>query len=1107
MVTFITGRSGSGKTEYCFKSINALAQKNEKNMLLITPEQYNFTAERRLLSMLGEDKIGCVENSSFTRMYMENTRLYGGAVDELSKGARAAIMKKAITNVSAGLQLFGKRAFHTSFVKSMLDVYDEFKACGTSRADVFGVSQALGESQLTKKLADISLIIDEYEKITAGTYLDSACTLERLYDMLLENDYLAKRHVFIDGFNSFAENEYKIISLIFKKCAEVTVTLGLDSDKLGEEYGLFSHVNAVYKKLKSIAHDAGCEYKTKTLYANHKTRDEALLFCEKNIFSAGNEIFEKTPESIEIYSAKNIADECDYVSIKIKQALRNSVRARDIAVICRDKDKYSGELTGAFKKYEIPYFNDERQAVETQPLIVFIRYLLNTALYSFRSDDILSLVKTGLTDITPQDAAALENYIYVWSINGYKKWSAAFEAPPGGFKAQMTESDKRRLESLEKSRLYLFEKLNKFKNSIKNSTPAEIGKSIYYALFDFNVNKNLKGIAKSLYEIKKDSLAEEQGRVWELVMNILNQLAEIQGGAEMPLGEYADLFAEMAKSEDLGVLPQGLDNVIFASADRVRLDSSKYVFILGANEGEFPLAYTNEGILSESDRALLLKNNMRLYSSADVINMQERYFAYAALAAAGEKLTVCYRGAGANPSPSSIIISLKEIFPNIKEIKHSDLDEMSLVESRAAAFELMAQHFDDGGEFYESLKEYFKDDSGFAAVKRIAENEEMKIDAGGVSTALFGRDMYLSASRVEDYFNCSFRYFCKYGVSARPLLKAEMNPMETGTVIHYVLEKLISQTGSSALKDLSDSAVKISVDNLLAEYLQNEMGANLEFTSRFKYQFFRLSKMLYSVVSYIKQEFSQCAFESAGFEVVIDDDGEVKPKVIALSDGGTVRLKGIIDRVDVLEKGSEKYVRIVDYKSGVKEFELSDILYGLNLQMFVYLFTICAEQNNRFSATPAGVLYMHAARSVYNVSSENAKADVQAGEKKEFQMQGLLLYDDEHDILRDMEEKLERKYIPVKKAKNGDISGSVATLGELGKISKKVERLVAQMGESLHRGNIEQNPIDGKHHDKTCEFCDYSAVCAFRRSINKREAVQLSRREFFDELDREVRES
>ena len=1090
MLYFIFGRSGSGKTEYCFSEIKRLVDSGKDNLLLITPEQYNFTAEKKLLRLLGERNAGKVENSSFTRLSSEINRIYGGEkYPVITKGGKAVLMKRAIDAVKDELGLLGGKSDARSFISSMVSVSDELASCAISSDDLFEVSKKVGGQFLSRKIKDIALIMCEYNRLLDGSFVDSSTVLSRLYDKLDKTGYLNNKTVFIDGFNGFLASELKIIELIIRDCADIYVTFSGDGSSQGA-FGLFSYVNKNASAVKNIAVKFGVDSKSVVLRENYRAENKEMLFCEKNIFSGSAEKYEYKPENIRLYSANSVSDECSYIAMKIKKELRSGTRARDIAVICRDSESYGDDIIYAFRKYGVPFYVDERRPVKSQPLMVFVQYLLRTVVYSYRSDDILSLIKTGLTDIGRNAAGRLENYIYVWSISGVGKWSKPFEASPNGFSDGLSEKDKAALDDINASREYICKRLDRFKSAVKTDDAREIGEAIYNALLSFNVGRNLTKTAKALSGYDKNELAQEQGRVWDILMEILDCLAAVLRNEKILLRDYLSLFDLMISYEDLGVLPQGLDNVQFGQADRIRADNPEIVFILGANEGEFPRSVISGGLLTENDRIMLKENDLELYSFGETLSIQERYFAYTALSAPRKKLYVTYIGKGAGGSPSSIVTSLKKAFPLLTETSYGDIRDVELIESEASAFELFARRFGENSVFSETLKEYFKDDGRFSAVKLLSENTAVRINDKKIATRLFGKDMYLSASRLEDYFECPFRYFCKFGLLANPREKAQMGAMETGTVIHFVLENIISEVGSPALGRMSKSEIRRLVDKYLTEYFNTKLGAQDQ-SRRFSYTFMRISKMLYSVVLRLADEFSQSKFEAKAFELKIDRDGAVKPKIISLDGGGSVSLRGSVDRVDILEENGEKYVRVIDYKSGRKDFRLSDILYGLNLQMFVYLFSICADKSSEYSAVPAGVLYMHASRETLGLKRDVDEKKYKDEETKIFKMKGMVLYDGEHDILRSMEQDLGGNYIPVKYTQKNGLVGCFASLEELGRISKKVDSLIVEMASELQSGNINQNPINGKNHDKTCDYCKYSSVCANRRFIGQREAEAL----------------
>lgn len=1102
MLQLVLGRAGYGKTEYVFRSIKSLVDSGEKNIMLITPEQFSFVSERRLLSDLGESRVNLVENTSFSRLSNEISRLYGGdRLPVLTKGARAVMMKKAIQTVQDSLVLFNKNVNSISFINSVIKIYDEMKSCRVSCEDIIEASENIDKEILSLKLRDIASIIGAYDVLISGKYYDSENELTRLYEKLLNLSYFENRIVFIDGFSGFVAQEYKIIEVILKQAKKVYITFCTDSYFNSDSFDLFSYVNSNIEINKEISKKSGCPIKAPLiLKENKRAENKELKAAEEFTFSNSREEYKDVPKNIKLYCARNINDECDHIALEISRLLRQGAYASDITVICRDLDKYQKELQFAFGKYNIPYFNDERQEISSQPLVMLIGFLLRTVIYSYRSEDIFSLLKTGLTRFEDDRINELENYAFVWNING-SKWKNEFTESPRGFVSEITEDDRQALISLNEIRKYIVNSIEKFRKRCKGGDVSDICRAVYFALIDFSADKKLRELAERLGADGKSALAEEQGRIWDLLMEILDKLALTGAGDQVSVREFYKLFSLMIMNEDLGSIPAGLDNVQIGSADRIRCDNPRFVFIAGANEGEFPQSVSSAGLLSESDRIALINNDFKLYSYGETLNAQEQYFAYMAVSSAKERLFVSYRGGNEKNSESSIVRGIRAVFPNIKTEYYSDNITIDKIESADNAFEILASNYNVNSELIRSLKEYFFNQvsykSRLSAVKRLVDNDEINIKNHSLARELFKNNMYLSASRIEDYYNCAFRYFCKFGLGARPLSKAEMDPMQTGTVIHFVLEQIIKEKGSKGLAGLEDGETALLVNAHLENYLKTKMGNFEKFTPRFKYQFMRLSKMLISVVERLKEEFEQSDFEAKAFELTIGNGSEgedVKSAVIPLDSGGSIEIKGAIDRVDIFETDGKKYVRVVDYKSGSKHFQLSDILYGLNLQMFIYLFTL-AQSNSEYSGIASGVLYMHSARSILSLDRKAKQSGVKSKENSLFRMKGIVLNDEQNDIAKHMEHELKGKYIPVKYTKKDGLSGNIVSLEELGAISKKINSLIKEMGFSLHCGTISQNPVDGKYHDKTCEFCDYKYVCQNRKEIEFRKLDEFDNAE------------
>lgn len=1099
MLQLILGRSGSGKTEYVFSQIKKLVENGEQNILLLTPEQYSFISERRLLKDLGESRVNSVENGSFSRLSNEISRRYGSApLPILTKGAKAVVFKKACENIKDELKLFSKNIDNVAFINSAINIYDEMKSCRVGADDIMQASVNTEKETLSQKLHDISLIMSAYDSYIDGKFLDGASELTRLYIKLVDLDYFVGRTVFIDGFNGFVAQEYKILEVILSQAKAVYVTFCTDSHINNDKYNLFSYVNNNINYLREAAENAGTSM-LEPIYLkdNHRFNNDELILSEKFVFSNVKNTSDDIPQNIELYGAKSVTDECDFVSDRISKLLRSGVKASDIAVICRDLDKYQKELQFSFSKYNIPYFNDERQNISSEPLIMFVNFLMRCSIYSLSSNDIFSMLKTGLTALEDEAVNELENYAFIWNIKG-SKWKKEFTNSPKGFSEEMSDNDLKKLESINKSREYVVERLQKFNSACKKKNSADICRAIYFTLIDFSVDDKLRGLAQSLNDSGKSVLAFEQGRVWDLLMDILDKLATISDDENITVKEFYKLFNLMIMNEDLGNIPSGLDNVQIGSADRIRCNNPYAVFVVGANEGEFPQSVSSSGLLSESDRNILIENKFKLYAYGETLNAQEKYFAYMALSAPSDRLFVSFRNSSADGAESIIVSELKNIFSNLEVHSAETEYSVSSAETDANTFEILASNFDDNTEFIATLKEYFADkpefESRLSAVKRLSKNEDITIKNPDLARKLFKNDMYLSVSKIEDYYKCAFRYYCKFGLNARPRIKAEMNPMETGSVIHYVLECIVRDYGSKGLIELNSRQITSEVKKYLKQYLESKMGDYSEFTVRFKYRFMYLSKLISCVVLRLREEFENCDFEPKAFELSIGngENGEsVKSHAINLPDGGTIQIRGSIDRVDTYTENGEQYVRVVDYKSGIKKFKLSDILYGLNLQMFVYLFTLC-KSDNELAGKEAGVLYLHSSRKIYNVPRNDIALSVLKEDSDAYKMVGVVLNDEENPIAEHMEHDLKGEFIDVKcSAKNG-VSGSIVSLEDMGRISRKIDSLIEQMGVELHMGKIMQNPVNSTNHNNTCEFCDYSSVCANRREIELKEIEELS---------------
>lgn len=1109
MLQFVLGRAGYGKTAFIKEKIEADITRGEKNILLLVPEQFSFVTGNTFLSLLGPSKYIDLEITDFTRLAHEVQNKYGGAAKPLlSKGGKAVLMQRAINGVQDYLTLYKKNLNKQSFIASMLQMHTELKCCDIAPSLLAEAEETVEKTLLKNKLHDVSLIMQAYEALLSQRFSDAADELNRLYSTLLKVDYLKGRIVYIDGFDGFTAQELHIIERMMVDAVSVTITLPTDSITLsGGDFSVFTNVKRTARQLLHKAKKNNInvlppiKLNEPFRFQNQELRHLEQNFMAPDFETAGSE------GKIHLYQAKNIYEECNAVCRTIKKLLRTgSYRCRDIALITRDISAYQLPLENAFRSYDLPYFEDRRQPVDSQPLINLVRYAMRAVNTSFRTDEVLAYAKTMLTGLTTDEIAELENYVILWRISG-TKWTAPFENHPSGFAGTFNEKEKRLLKQINQTRETLIRPLIHFKTAVQDTDGEHICKAIFTLLTELKADRYLMKIARQLEEENNFALAEEQNRIWELLMDMLDQIVLTMGKEPVPLKAFEELFELILSFQDLGSIPQGLDNITVGSADRAIADKLKVVFLLGTSEGAFPKTFSSTGLFNDRDRQELERIDIHLFSDTARLALQEKFIAYSAVTLPSEQLYVSYCSSnlqGNSQSPSVIVEQIQAMFPDLQLESLCQIPDLEQLEGERAAFELLASRWQENSGFINGLKAYFQKNEAYqdavAAIVRQRDQQPFRIHEQETATALFGRDMVISASRAEAYYQCPFLYFCKFGLGAKPRRVAEMDPMQTGTVMHYVLEKLLAFYGSQGLIALPDAERCKQVDRLLEQYLKEEMGVFDTATPRFRYLFLRLQKTINLVVAHMVEEFSQSEFVTKAYELKIDQDAEIKAMQILLPDGGSLIIRGSVDRVDLMEKDEKKYLRVVDYKSGIKDFSLSDVLYGLNMQMLIYLFCMSESDHPDYgSAIPSGVLYMPVRRTVSNLTRDASPEEAAVNNAKELKMKGILLND--LDALKGMERDLKGRYIPVKSGK--EISGSLISAEQIGKLSVKIKDLLAEMGQRLHEGKIGMFPVKGKNYEHTCDFCDYQSVCMNKLEKSERILTDFDHAEALSALEKE----
>lgn len=1123
MLNLVTGRSGCGKTEYLRSILRDRAVSGDSKLLLIVPEQFSFESERAFLTDMDTKDAQKIEVLSFTRLCDYVGRELGGLCGTVAdSGIKIIVMLRALEGLSDSLEWYSSHIHSVSLAKELISLISEFKKERVTPEMIREVSEKTNLNTLKIKLREIALIYEAYNALLSQSYIDNDGEHEKLISILKEHNFFEGYTICIDAFKGFTGQEFEIIKYIILQADEVYLSLTTDRIHNTESPVIFGAVADTAKHIECIAKECGVRIKIidESKYSPKegiRFCSEELAFLEKNIFSPTPKKYEKPQENISLVTADNIHDECAFIASTVRKLVReNKIRLSDIAIIVRNEESYSSELRSALKHCEIPVFEDKRQPIGSQPLMCCCKSVLGILKNGFSTENILRYLKCGLSPLEDNDISELENYALMWNLRP-GDWLTDFEASPAGTDELKTDAAKERnsekLTKLNNLRKQIIIPLLSLKKSANDTTASEISKEFYDFLVKTDVQNKLKDFAVTLNENGFTALACEQNKVWDILMDILSNLSAVHGDIKTDIATYENLFCAVLSVTDIGSIPHTLDEISVGSADRIRLANPKVVFVAGCAEGVFPAVWQDSGVLSSGDRKIISELGISLGLSNELKACDEYFIAYSAVTSPREKLYVSYHKSetdGTGLIPSVIFESIREIFSDsISVTDVSTLSPLYFSETTFSSFFSYARNCNafksDDEETVTQLNSirYALSENGFedrfAALDRAAQKKVFAINDKSISTQLFGNDMFLSASRVDVYHKCPFEYFCKYGIRAMPRKRATIDPALSGTVVHFVLENILREIKTDELISLSDNDLKAETDKWLGIYLDDFIGGNVGKTKRFIYLYNRLSYSLYDIIKRLRDEFSQSEFSPCDFELPIDnkayeDNSGVPSYTLSLSDGGTLEIHGSVDRVDKYEKDGKTYIRIVDYKSGGKEFVLSDVLYGLNMQMLIYLFAIEAGGQKRYGdVVPAGIMYYTAKRISVSMSSKSSDPEsIEKKLRKERLGSGLFLSDE--NTLLAMEKELGGKFIPVGISKSGDsFTGNVITAEQMGKLRRRIDDILRQMAENLHSGIIPATPAYEKSRYKnTCKYCDYSSVCGMpNENIHEIEKYEL----------------
>lgn len=1085
MLHFILGGTGTGKSEVLAEKILAAVEAGSE-VVAIIPDQFSFEFDKKLYKRLGIQRYNDITTLSFARLAEDIFHRFGSSSGEYAGvEAKTAIMHLALGRLSKAkaLGFYGRQAKSSAFLKAALEMKKELHWSGITAEKLAEKLPSLSENVFAK-VSDISLILTEYNRgLSERGLKDNLSDITEGAHIAAKSGYFDGKSVFIDEFWSFSFDELSMLDVMVSSAKDVTITLPLErlalygSGGTGEAQ-LFALVRDTYFSVKKIAESYNIMCDEKWQEKAFRFASPALEFVSANIFRSARNA-PKAVGGVQVFEAPEPYTEGDFVCTEIRKLLRRGYKLGEIAIVSRQLREYADILESAFLRYEIPFFMDRRESVLHKAVVRLVMSVFDIAIKRHPdTESVLRFAKTGLLGIPSEKLALLENYCYRFSVEG-KMWESPFPDESG---------------FCEEQRKSLIEPLLRFKKNASGS-----GKDICRALFslfdEVSLSKNISGISSAQVQddAQRLAVAREQKQLWNLIVQLFETLYAALDDSAMSLREFRELLSLLLSDMSFSTPPQTLDAVVAADAERARFSSPKVVFVMGANDGFFPLWTKSGGLFSDRDKAELDSAGLHLMLTTERQSGLERFIAYTALSAPSERLYISYPladGGGKPRLPSHIISQLSAFFGEEIVKKTVDLGQLYFCTTEKAAYYTYVQGYNKSDEDSVTLRA-FLEGSKYAGqlfqLDRISSAVEEHIDDKSLAKRLFGEKLTVSASRFEDFNNCPFMYFCKKGLAIYPPSQLQISDAEQGNVIHKCMYEILKNYDKKGFEQAESSELSSKIAVALDNYYFQKLGGDFGKSARFLAVYGKLCRTVLDVLLHLQKEFEQAEFYPTDFELKIADDGAVNPILLKAENGTEISFIGTIDRVDSYIKGGKTYVRVVDYKSGEKSFRLEDILYGLNLQMLLYLFTITGRNDaGRYSnAMPAGVLYMPS-KDVESTLSRSATEQEQEDERnKTFKMQGLLLDDDE--IIKAMEKDVAGVYIPVKLSKDGYTKASkLISEKQFEHLRRYSEELLISMAEQLGEGGIEAVPLVKKN-ARPCKFCDYWSICGKNNSSKVRE--------------------
>ena len=1133
----IRGRSGSGKTSRLLYELKKSVEKDpsiNKKRYVIVPDQFSYTMEKNILESFGEKYIFAIQVVGFKMLSVRILERVGGIKKKiLSPIGREMMISHAQNLVNDSLRLYKGMNRYEGFSEMISSVIKEFKNYDISPEFLEEKAKSLNDGELKYKISDIAKIYKEYENQLSKTFIDSDDQLKLAVSRIKDAEFLKDAEFYIDEFSDFTPMQLNMIREMIQ-ISDVYVTLTL-SENLNMHRGVFTLPLDTENRLMKLAEETN----TRVLnnididgrygrFSKDKNNPE-LAHIEEQFYNYPNKVYEGKPENIKIFKAQNRYEEIEYVAKDISRRVRDEgMRYSDIAILLRDLPSYSAVLKSVMNEYDIPVFIDSRKEIGSNPLPTFLSAVFEIKESNYSYESVFKMLKTGLFDLgydEEDEYPALEkfeNYIIANGIKGHMWKETEWHYSIDDIRDPMEE--KKLLNQINEIKDIIYTRIEKLFSELKEASKTKVkAEKLYNFLVDCGCLNRFENWIEEFKNKENYEKFKEYSQIEEALMDILDQMAQFLNDTVMEIEEFGRILRTGLSGIKISLIPATLDQVIAGDISRVRSSKIKGIYIVGTNEQVLPRNPVNVGILTDSDREKLQKEDLELSKNARERSFFEQFYVYNALTIASEYLYVTYPVSdndGKAMRPSMVVGRLKRLFPDLsEESSESYLGRQSrnlsdISSEKDALRELIGEmrRHKDGRPVNDIWKEVYAHFIGKDQYRdKIISAEEglrytnypNELRAENIES-LYGNSLNFTVSRLEKYAQCPYAYFVQYGINARERKEFKLENPELGSLMHGVLDKFsrnLSEEGRS-WPSLDKKYIEEKVDQFMVEELENSKSKILTSSARYRYLSEKVKRVVNTSVETIKSQFERGKFVPKFTELEFGKNGVIPGVTFDFEGNRQVTLDGKIDRVDIYsdEKNGKNYIRIVDYKSSQKELKLDDIYYGLQMQLLLYLDIILRNSTEimKGAAVPGAMLYFTLERPVIDAEIDISEEELKKKIMKELKFTGLIL--DDEDIITALDDnELGVGVIIPEKNRN---KGKFITEGQFALIREYLHKKILEISSDLLDGKISITPYK-KGNKTACDYCKFKPVCQFDTSIRGNEyniLTKLNNDEVFERI-------